>query len=247
MLDSLMKDINENSLVKDIMEICTKATNVQEIGGKTFSASPLYKVDTKDRTETLPFSDLSSIVPIIRNELKNFDLPLYVVVNDYNEVLVYTSIDDERDREHPYRVKYDGQPFRFGSWCTFEEFVIALRSKFVLNDDVKELLSFLKCVTNSESVKTEDDGISQKVATVKGTSGYQETAPIRRLSPFRTFSEIEQPTSEFLFRISENGGLFALHEADGGAWRKQAKDSIKAYYEEAFADEIKGGKVIVLS
>ncbi len=236
-----------NNLVCDIKELCEKASEVKEIDGKHFSVSRYFEIDTKDRAETLPFSDLSSIVPIIKNELKEYDLPLYVVVNDYNEVCVVTSLDADRERERPYLVKYDAQSFRFNSWLTFEEFVIALRSKFVENEDTAELLSFLKCITNSASVSTQDDGISQRVSSVKGTSGYKETAPIRRLAPFRTFSEIEQPTSEFLFRIKDNGELFALFEADGGAWKKLAKDNIKAYYEKTFANEINDGKIIILS
>ena len=236
-----------NNLVCDIKELCEKASEVKEIDGKHFSVSRYFEIDTKDRAETLPFSDLSSIVPIIKNELKKYDLPLYVVVNDYNEVCVVTSFDADRERERPYCVTYDGTPFQFEREYSFEQFVIALRSKFVENEDTAELLSFLKCVTNSASVSTQDDGISQRVSTVKGTSGYKETAPIRRLAPFRTFSEIEQPTSEFLFRISDGGELFTLHEADGGAWKKLAKDNIKAYYEKAFADEIKDGNIIILS
>lgn len=236
-----------DTLVSEVKELCKQASEVKEIDGKQFSASPYYQIDTKDRAETVPFSDLSSIVPIVKNEILEYNLPLYVVVNEYNEVTVITSLDGDRERERPYCVTYDGTPFQFGREYSFEQFVIALRSKFVQNEDTAELLSFLKCVTNSASVSTRDDGISQQVSTVKGTSGYKETAPIRRLAPFRTFSEIEQPTSEFLFRISESGSFFTLHEADGGAWKKQAKDSIKAYYEEAFAEEIKNGNVIILS
>ena len=236
-----------DTLVKDIKELCEDASKTQEIDGKVFSVKPLIEVDTKDRAETLPFSDLSSIIPVIKNEILDFCYPLYVIVNDYNEVCVVTSLDADRERERPYYVKYAAQSFRFNSWHTFEEFVIALRSKFVQNADIAELLSFLKCVTNSASVSTQDDGISQRVSSVKGTTGYKETAPIRRLAPFRTFNEVEQPTSEFLFRINDSGELFSLHEADGGAWKKKAKDSIKKYYENAFADEIKDGKIIILS
>lgn len=236
-----------DTLVSEVKELCNQASEVKEIDGKKFSASPYYQICTKDRAETVPFSDLSSIVPIVKNELLEYNLPIYVVVNEYNEVTVITSLDGDRERERPYRVTYDGTPFQFGREYSFEQFVIALRSKFVQNGEIAELLSFLKCVTNSASVSTQDDGISQRVSSVKGTTGYKETAPIRRLAPFRTFNEVEQPTSEFLFRIYDSGELFSLHEADGGAWKKKAKDSIKEYYENAFADEIKDGKIIILS
>lgn len=237
------------TFVKEIKELCEDAGKVQEIDGKKFSIKQLYEVKTKDEVNRLLFKDLSSIVPIVKNEIACFNSPLYVVVDDYDKVYVTTSLDAECDRDYPYQVEYDGTSFAFGRKYSFEEFVIALRSKFVQNDDISELLTFLKNVTNSSTVSVEDDGVTQKVSSTKGIAGgngYQQTAPIRRLAPFRTFSEIEQPTSEFLFRISD-GGYFALHEADGGAWKKQAKDNIKAYYEEVFTNEIKDGKIIILS
>jgi hypothetical protein len=57
--------------------------------------------------------------------------------------------------------------------------------------------------------------------------------PIVRLSPYRTFREIEQPRSEFLLRVrsgsSEGVVNAALFEADGGAWRHTAMTSIAEY------------------
>lgn len=52
--------------------------------------------------------------------------------------------------------------------------------------------------------------------------------------PFRTFIEIEQPESEFLLRAKKGyeGIEFALFEADGGAWKKEAIDNIAAYLKE---------------
>lgn len=54
------------------------------------------------------------------------------------------------------------------------------------------------------------------------------TNPIVRLTPFRTFSNVEQPASDFLFRIKE-GGTAALFEADGGAWENEARRNIAMF------------------
>ena len=42
------------------------------------------------------------------------------------------------------------------------------------------------------------------------------------LRPFRTFIEVEQPESKFIFRMRE-GGRCAIFEADGahGSWRRR--------------------------
>lgn len=62
-----------------------------------------------------------------------------------------------------------------------------------------------------------------------------EIKPIVRLSPYRTFREIAQPESQFLLRIKtgDNGAVqAALFEADGGAWRNEARLRIAAYLKE---------------
>lgn len=47
--------------------------------------------------------------------------------------------------------------------------------------------------------------------------------------------KIEQPASQFIFRMREGGNgniTSALIEADGGAWKIKARESIKKYLEE---------------
>lgn len=56
------------------------------------------------------------------------------------------------------------------------------------------------------------------------------------LVPYRTFLEVEQPASDFVFRISEGRGgepVFKLVAADGGLWKAEAVDNIKKYLEDA--------------
>lgn len=62
--------------------------------------------------------------------------------------------------------------------------------------------------------------------------------PRVKLAPYRTFIEIEQPESEFVFRARKADDLphFALFEADGGAWRIESMKRIKAYLENKLKD-----------
>ena len=114
-----------------------------------------------------------------------------------------------------------------------------MRSMFVQNDDLTDLLMLLQKISNINSVETEDDGITQKVTASSGArlSTVFNAAPIRNLAPFRTFREINQPSSDFLFRI-KNGDRFALYEADGGAWKLEAKQRITNYFRSVLSDEI---------
>lgn len=60
-----------NNLVSDVKELCEQASEVKEIDGKHFSVNRYFKIDTKDRAETLPFSDLSSTSRSSKTSLKN--------------------------------------------------------------------------------------------------------------------------------------------------------------------------------
>ena len=55
-----------------------------------------------------------------------------------------------------------------------------------------------------------------------------------KLRPYRTFLEVEQPVSEFIFRMKQDkydGINCAIFEADGGAWQMAATRAIKEYLE----------------
>lgn len=72
-----------------------------------------------------------------------------------------------------------------------------------------------------------------------------QVKPRVALRPFRTFLEVEQPESEFLLRLDDDGNV-GLLEADGGMWQQTAKASITAYFEDKLAQEVKDGKIVVM-
>ena len=65
------------------------------------------------------------------------------------------------------------------------------------------------------------------------------------LRPYRTFLEVEQPESEFLLRLDEDGNV-GLFEADGGMWELEAKRRVAAYFEAKLELEISAGHVVVM-
>lgn len=236
------------NMVRDIERIIKENITMIEINGEKYSNQDLHLIRHTDKAARIEFNDLSSIVAMIKNESDRFKLPLYINIESETSVSVLTSMDDHKERENPYKAHYDNKTFRFGNYYSYEDFVIALRSQFVQNEDAKALLEVLKKITNSNSVETEDDGITQKVTMQQGAAlaSSARVAPIRKLQPFRTFNEVAQPASEFLFRIRNSGGDYALYEADGGAWKIEAKDAIKTYFKEQLADEIEKGFVVVV-
>ncbi len=238
-----------NNIVKDIQKIVEEnKVQIITVGDRTFSTKDLNEIKpVKDTAREIRFSDLSSIVEIVRREKERFVCPLYINIETEKRVSVITSLDAEKEREIPYSAVAEGSEFRFGNAYDYEKFVIAIRSLFVQTDDTAGLLELLKKVSSVESVEMEDDGVTQKVIAKQGAllAENVKVAPIRKLAPFRTFIEVEQPESEFLFRVSDRNA-FALYEADGGAWKIKAKKNIRTFFENALKEEIAAEKVIIL-
>jgi hypothetical protein len=124
--------------------------------------------------------------------------------------------------------------FRFDFFYEPEAFIIALQCAFEHSVDLPKLVRTCQALTSETVATAEDDGISQ-VAILKKGAALKETAKITprvTLAPFRTFRELAQPPSEFLFRLRGRDGqppMCALFEADGGKWKLDAANKIADY------------------
>lgn len=57
--------------------------------------------------------------------------------------------------------------------------------------------------------------------------------------------EVEQPVSDFIFRMNQSSGVScAIFEADGGAWKNAAMNNICKYLKESLPE---GEQFIVIS
>ena len=108
----------------------------------------------------------------------------------------------------------------FNNWGMQEDFVIGLQSGFQNTKDLDYLLDLASHITAKESVKQVDTGVTQATTVQRGQAFKEEVEVKARvtLKPFRTFRELDQPASEFIFRVKD-GIRLALFEADGGAWK----------------------------
>ena len=137
--------------------------------------------------------------------------------------------------------------FQYGEFLDAESFNIALQSKFL---DTEDKATILQVVGNlkEDAVRTmTDDGVSQVTAVRTGVATVADVKvpnPVS-LRPFRTFIEVDQPESRFIFRMRE-GGRCAIFEADGGAWKLEAKKNIYNYLKEQLDDEVESGAVVLI-
>lgn len=125
--------------------------------------------------------------------------------------------------------------YRFDSYYDVESFIISLQSSFGDNYDQGRIIKIVGNLT-TENVKTfNDDGVTQQVTAKVGIAKVDDVEvpnPVR-LRPYRTFREIEQPESEFVFRLKSGGDgvkpSCALFEADGSSWKLEAIQAIKVF------------------
>jgi hypothetical protein len=98
-----------------------------------------------------------------------------------------------------------------------------LQTRFCDADKRADILRMLGQVAASEVRTSLDDGITQQVEARAGVAMKAEVSIINpvRLTAFRTFRDIPQPSVDYVLRAKDGNGLpnFALFEADGGAWK----------------------------
>lgn len=235
----------DRTAIEKIEELCEP--HLIERYGYEYSDKEL-KVVKKPTVSTIRLHTLAGLVDIIRKEYTNFDGPVIVNVDCEEYVRVYSAIDeDDRGREIPYDVTAELIEIPFNRRLDYETMMITLKSKFVETPELLELVKLLGTITEENSATASDDGFSQSVVVRKGIAMKEGKVvkPIVKLKPYRTFSEVDQPESEFLVRLSD-GAQVALYEADGGAWKLQARRNVAEYLKANLTEFIESGEVIVI-
>lgn len=205
----------------------------------TFSKVSLQRV-CNPVANSLTVSTLTGLVDYIKTNADDLDTKLLIQVESPIKVNLFSPLNDDRKREE-YITAQAILPdnIYFSRYLDTERFNIMLQSSFVANDDRELILKYTGLVQD-EAVKTYgDDGVSQQVTVKTGvaTVGNAVVPNPVTLAPYRTFPEIEQPESKFIFRMqNQNGPEAALYEADGKAWRNKAIRDIKEYLEKALED-----------
>lgn len=245
----------ENSFLKDaidrIVELATPFT-LETRGGHQFCSANLREVRPEVPSPVRYSVDtLEALVKLIRTEGVAQAPLLYVRVDGARLVVVdstYTGRDYAIYSRLPlYEAVSDAPGITVNQEMSQEQAIVELQSLYAVTPDRDYLLALLSRIDVNQGVSTVDNGVSQEVSVRTGAvlKEQQTVKPIVHLQPYRTFLEVEQPASDFLLRLSKSG-YPALHEADGGAWRLEAKRNIAAYLGEKLADLIESGNVVVM-
>lgn len=215
---------------------------------QTYSDKPLRRLEKHIPMvdETIHMSTLTSLVDYIKGNVDAMAEKMIIQVVDPETVVLFSCLNEERDREKMVVVNAKVPDFPFNSFMDQEKFCINLQSKFIGGEvdpgtDLELVLKFAGTVKAGTVAEYGDDGVTQK-ATVKTGIASMEDAIVPNpvsLRPYRTFLEVKQPESDFIFRMKQDkydGILCAIFEADGGAWKIAATSAIKDYLVSELSD-----------
>lgn len=246
-------------MIKDALKyiVSLGEANVRDIvlpngAVQTYSDKPLELIEEKIyRASDIEMDNLSSLVAYIKSGVDSMAEKMIIQVVDPETVRLFSPLDYQRRREVIAEVRARIPNFKYECFIEHESFCINVQAKF-LDDpesDKALLLKFAGTVESGTVSEYGDDGVTQKATVKTGIASKGDALvpnPVK-LRPFRTFTEVQQPMSQFIFRIKQDkydGILCAIFEADGGAWKNAAMKSIKEYLEYELAD---CNKFIVIS
>lgn len=192
--------------------------------------------DDDPTPEEYAFFTLDGIVDYIKYNTEGIipdehEKPLILHVVNHDTVKLMSKPSEHHKQRHCIaRVDAHTPDITFGKYLDVERFNTQLLSMFIDTPARAELFKVVKSLTKEQGCNTTDDGVTQVVTVKQGVSmaanvAFQNPVP---LAPMRTFTEIDQPESNFTLRVNENAEC-ALFEADGGAWKNEAVKSIGEY------------------
>lgn len=222
---------------KDRMFFVDDKGHAQEVHPRNYRAS-----------ESLTLNTLTSLVDYIESNSERQGNKLFLHVIDEETVILKGLLESDGGREELAIARAIIPKFHYEHFYSTEEMIIALQSTFTKTEDRDLLLKVVGNIKEDNVRETGDDGMSQAVTIKTGIASADDVKvpnPVT-LAPYRTFLEVDQPVSEFIFRMKD-GPRGALFEADGGAWRNKAIENVRDYLAWKLEEEIEEGRITILA
>lgn len=192
----------------------------------------LVELDPIKRAETLTVNSLTGLVGYLKSQLRKYErpYPMLLHVESPTKVAVYSPLDEDSKRESLVEATALLDKFPYGRFMDSESFIINVQSLIQRDLDAKAILECASSIRIEGGGDLTDNGVSQTVTVKEGaaTLTKAEVPSPAELRPYRTFLEVEQPSSPFVFRIDKHGNC-ALFEADGGIWKYIAMANIREF------------------
>lgn len=223
-----------------------------ESNSGTYADKRMERIPADIRANPIKVKSLSGFADYIKKIYAD-DTPLdqkyFVLIESETKVSLVSYLDKDKKREYIITAEPEIPNFGFDRFVRTDSLIIQLQSMFV-NDaetDLSLIQKFAGTTTAGTIKEYSDDGITQQATVKQGARGkVDDIVPNPcKLRPIRTFTEVEQPASLFVFRLEQGSNetvTGALFEADGGAWKLEAMSNIKRYLDEELKET--GVKVI---
>lgn len=223
---------------------------VVEINGDTYCDKQLTRYHRFPFADAINISTLTALVDYIKGKPEELRESMILHVESPTTVRLYSGLIDERKREYLIRAEAIINQFSFDRAYDQERFLIELQANFLETEDLKTIMQVAGNIKSGTTANYSDDGVSQKTTVKMGVELNDVIVPNPvKLRPYRTFAEIEQPESSYVFRImdTDRGPAFKLVEADGGLWKNGTMKKIKEYLEYELAEELKEHHITVIA
>lgn len=224
---------------------------VVTIDGRTYCDKDLKRYHVFDKASSIEVNTLTSIVDYIKGKPEELRDTMILHIKSPKEVLLYSGLVDERTREYLMEANAIVNSFAFDNWYDQERFLIELQANFLNTEDLEKIKKVSGNIKANTTANYDDDGVSQKTTIKSGIANNTDVIvpnPVR-LKPYRTFNEVEQPESDYVFRIRDTGRGpdFKLVEADGGIWKMAAMRRIKEFFEFELKDELEKLNITIIA
>jgi hypothetical protein len=228
--------------IEKVQELAIAASDVKTIlhKGRTYSTRGLHRVPDElpvPEVAAVKVATLRSLAQYITDNPDKVEEGSFLNVVSPTRVELVTPVIGEDARRKTFAVAEARLPkLQIGAWLSPKDLGVHLRTCFVDTDERNELVAFVGQISDKAEVQTKDDGVAQATTVRTGLSMLKEgtvPSPVT-LAPFRTFHDVEQPDSPFIFRLDKQGEkvVGAIFEADGGAWQHDAAESVAEYLRE---------------
>lgn len=232
----------DGSAVSRIAELAGVARH--QIDGREYATEALHLVAPPlvARVQVMTLTGLSDYLEANPDGLELAGLIVHVASPTVVHLLT-AKPNEYRQRELFVTAECKPRVFPFDKYQEVEEFIIALQTYFVKSVVTEEIQALVSNIQDDGSIAYADNGLTQQVTAKTGivaVGNVKVPNPVE-LAPYRTFLEVEQPESLFVFRIrkGEKGPpTCALFLADGGSWELAAIQRVRDWLKDELPDGV---------
>jgi hypothetical protein len=232
-------------MIKEAIEKITELAIVSQftINNRKYTSKGIVPVKMPIPT-ILKVHTLSGLVDYLSKDIDKLsaeNIVLHVVSPIEVNLLGYLAADSFFERPEFISAVFEPPTIQCGQYTSLESFIIGLQAFFAPTETNAALLKVVGNIKGEQVQQFADDGMTQAVTAKAGISTVA-TVPVPnpvKLKPYRTFPEIDQPESLFVFRMKQQDGqspACGLWEADNKQWKIEAIKSIATWLQEKLPD-----------